>query len=299
MGTVDYRNRKLRLAFALFAAVHMVLFGRPSDIYATLTSADFYLAVGISFLTTWILIEYVHFIAIKLDGRYGWRTAYLQRSLWQLLLGLLLPAVLDLLLISVYFDFLGEDIFTNGYFHIDFPVVCLMLFILNLYYVIHYLIMTDKRMVQKEIDKVLADMEGKQNESKLIQHQREVDRILRFITGYNESPPLITDILFIYRDDKRVIIVDNSGEELPGTSTLINLEELLRGSDFVRINRSIILNLTTTEEYVKGEKRNTLEFTFSEQYADIFRNKGLERFTVTKEYMSTVEMYYCTETSVL
>lgn len=94
MGTVDYRNRKLALIFALLDDVKMVLFGRPSDLYVS-------------------------------------------------------PAVIDLLLISIYFYLLDESIFTNGYFHIGFPVICLLLLILNLCYIIHHLIFTNEIMVQE------------------------------------------------------------------------------------------------------------------------------------------------------
>lgn len=292
MGPVYYDNKKLRVGTVIVVSLYMLIHGTKFDIYRAITSPGFYLAWGVSILITLLLVEFVHCITNRLDVNYGWRSKSKERIVAQFLFGLFLPAVADLLIISIYFGLQGQNIFDNRYFYIDYPVVLLFLVLLNLYYIIRYLLLTNERMVEKELNKALAQIKDEQNCRRKDERQRELNRILRFIIDSNEYTPVITDILYIYRDEKRVVIVDNSGEEFPGNTTLSNLKEFLHGTHFVRINRSIILNLDTVESYKKGEKRNTLVFKFSKQYTALFKEKGLDHFTVTKENISDVELYF-------
>lgn len=277
MGTVEYKNRNLRLVVSFLASLYMLVHGKPFDIGTALSSPSFYVVLGFSFLVALLLVETVHQVSIILDKKYGWRTMYFARTALQIVFGIFLPALIDLGLVGIYFNIMGEDIVDNGYFHIDFPVVVGFLIILNLYYCFHYWILTDQRNVAKQLELVLAThTESKETEDELLLMEHKGSRI------YFK----IYDILYFYRSGKVVKFRTEDDSEHPVNYTIGKLAERYADSGFIRINRGMVINSRIIIGYKVGPRKNTLQLILHEGYNKVVSDLGIEQFQVTKEFIS-------------
>ncbi|QRY55560.1 LytTR family DNA-binding domain-containing protein [Sphingobacterium siyangense] len=277
MGTVQYKNRKLRLVVSFLASFYMLVHGKPFDIGRALSSPGFYVVLAFSFFIAILLVEIVNKVSITLDKKYGWRSMYFARTALQIVFGIFFPALIDLGLVSIYFNILGEDIVDNGYFYIDFPVVVGFLIILNFYYCFHYWILTDQRNVAKQLKLVLAThIESKDTEDELLMMEHKGRRI------YFK----IHDILYFYRSGKVVKFRAEDDSEHPVNYTIGKLSERYADKGFVRINRGMVINSRIIIGYKVGPRKNTLQLILHETYNKVVSDLGIEQFQVTKEFIS-------------
>ncbi|SHM58747.1 LytTR family transcriptional regulator DNA-binding domain-containing protein [Chryseobacterium polytrichastri] len=281
MKTIAYNNKKLRIITALAAAFFIVFHGRPLNLLKAFTSLSFYTAVTVSFVISLLLVYTIHIVTIWLDKRSGWRLEPVKRSLLQFLLGVLLPAVTDVLLISSYFELLGQNIFDNGFLLVDFPVIVFFIIFLNLYYVIHYLLLSDSKTIPdytKEVNQYDENIKTK---------KLTVDN-----SGLYLEFDVQQEILYFYRFRKHVKFTAFNGEEYSFKETLGSAAEQFKDCSFIQINRSVVLNFNIVEDYQPGLKRNTLEIIFENKYFNLLKNENMDRFVVTKEHISKVSNYF-------
>jgi hypothetical protein len=272
MESVNYNNGKLRIGAALVAAVYIVLHGRFSQYLEAITSLSFYIAVAVSFIFALLLVFLIHKITIWLDKRHIWRREPIKRFLLQLIFGLIAPVFLDISLISIYFKITERDIFKTDFFLVDLPVVVAFLTILNLYYLIHYLLLTEQ--------KSLISLE----EESTVNNEEEDRPILTIqYSGQNIVLDADNDILFFYRSGRLTKVVTINGKEYPTNYSLIYLIEHFQSANFFRINRSVIINLNFVTGYVAGVKRDTIQINFKPQYYEAIQNQDRDLFKVTKE----------------
>lgn len=279
MGPVHYKNKRVRFYTVIIASFYMLIHGTKFDIYRAITSPGFYLVWGISFMVTLLLVEYVHYITKRLDINYGWRSKTKERAVAQLLFGLILPAVADLLILSVYFGFLGQNIFDNRYFHIDFPVVLFLLILLNGYYFVQYWLLTDPRHVEKHVEMALAT------------HDTDQVNAEETFTIQSKGVCLhieIRSILYFYRNGKQVDLVTVFNEKLSTSENLKILEERFLRHGFIRINRSVVFNFNEVLGYEAGERRNTLKLVLDPKYDEHLYQHKSDGFFVTNEHLSDV-----------
>lgn len=281
MNAVIYNNRKFRIISAFVASFCVVIYGTRFDVLRALTSPIFYLVLAISFAVAFLLVQFVHYITKRLDAHYDWRTQFVERMVFQILLGVVVPMVIDMILYSIYFAVLGQNIFENGFFHIDLPFVGMLLLLLNFYYCIYYFVLTDRHALQREMKKEWASSE---------QTSAEKGRQLltAICSGLDGTTDLKTDVLYFYSTNKQVYLVLHSGKELPVNSSLRALSEVLAEFNFTQINRSIILNFRTVLHFKTGTKRDTLTLLFKEKYHFLPSNHGNDYFVVTKHYIRSV-----------
>jgi len=283
MGPVQYKNRKFRIAAAFAGSLFIIVYGKPFDFHKAAVSPGFYLVLAISFSAALLLVEFVHFMTVKLDGRFGWRSMFPERLFLQVIYCILVPASVDLLLFSIYFNALGQSIFENGFFHIDLPVVTGMLIVLSFYYCLRYWMLTDSRNVERQLQ--LAKMahkgiaQGSEIETLPVEQKGEH---INLKTG---------NILYFYRFGKYIKLVTLHGEEYQIRETISSLAERLSETQFVQINRSVILNFKAVKGYRNGSKRYTLELLFKNKYATVLR-EPIDEFLVTKEHIATIKDRY-------
>jgi LytTr DNA-binding domain len=237
LETVRYRNIWFRAIIAFIASSFVMLVGHKMESIIRGVKGDprFYLAYSISYGIALLLVYLVHFATIKLDERHDWRKNTKERIFWQFLLGFIPPVLLDLGLISIHSAILGEGFGESRFLRLDFPIIVLMLFILNLYYWIHYLYLTEPS-------------------SKSIDHDKSeiIDSPVLLTINYDNSfIQLISDeILCFYRFGNSIRIVTKEKEYT--TKKLFSLGELetkYANEDFLRINRGTILNMKTVKGY--------------------------------------------------
>ncbi|PWN64126.1 LytTR family DNA-binding domain-containing protein [Chryseobacterium viscerum] len=281
MKTIAYNNKKLRITGAFAASFYILFHGRSINLVKAFTSPGFYVALAISFAISFLLTYTVHIITVWLDKRSPWRSEPVKRSLLQFLLGVILPATADLMLISIYFHTLEQNIIDNGFLLIDFPVIVAFIVFMNLYYVIHYILLTEPKPTIEYIGEIDQNSENIETKTLTIDHSRQY---LQF--------DIRQEILYFYRFRKHVKLFAVNGEEYPVKETLGSLAQQFKDCSFIQINRSVVLNFSIVEDYRPGLKRNTLELIFNNKYSNLLEDQHQDQFVVTKEHISKVTDFF-------
>jgi hypothetical protein len=224
----------------------------------------------------------VHRITVWLDRKYDWRSKPLERSVMQFVFGIGVPALTDLLLISIYFEFLGQNIVDNKFLLIDFPVIVAFITILNLYYVIHYLVLTEaKTLVENKI-------QAQNDTEKNFDHTTLPENITKMLHvdyhGQHLQLDVSEDVLCFYRSGKNVLALTVHGTEYGISASLSALEQQFGHLDFLRINRSVIINASTILGYANSEKKYSFKIILKPQYRELIETGKASPFFVTKEY---------------
>jgi len=265
--TVSYHSG-VRFVGAFIASVYMLFHGRPFDLIFALTTSEFYLAFIVSFGIALILVQIVHSSTLWLDRRICWRRHPVERSIMQFTLGVVLPLCVDLLIISVYFYSRNEDILTNGFLLIDFPLIASFIIFLNIYYLIHHLLQTETK--EDEAAGILT-----------IRHN-----------GLYRNLNVAEEVFYIYRLGKQITLITFDGDEYNIDGSLKALEKRFGADGMIRINRSVIFNFNIVQGYENGGKRNTLKLITERKYEDILTQYGADRFIVTNEHIGTVMEWF-------
>jgi len=276
---IRYDNRRLRTIAALGASMYMLFHGRPLEIVRAFTSPGFYFAFAVSFGIALILVSFIHNITVWLDTKCGWRQMPAERAILQFTLGVLVPSLIEILLVSIYFEAKGENLIENGFLLVDFPVIILLLFLLNTYYFIHHLLLTEgghnvmeSKYQQTEPHTVNLPLEFVEDKLETTYRGREIE-------------VNISDILFYYRLHNIVRLVNAAGNDYPVKMSLGKLTEKYNRSDFCQINRSVMINLKLVERYENGLRRDTLDLVLKPEYTELAKRIELSSFQVTREYI--------------
>ncbi|MBI3233582.1 MAG: LytTR family transcriptional regulator [Bacteroidetes bacterium] len=176
-----------------------------------------------------------------MDSKHDWRKNTNERIFWQFLFAVILPVLVDLGLMSIYSAFLGEVFIESRFFLVDFPIIVSFIILLNMYYVIHYLIKTEPK-VGIEDEK---NVESKTTTTLTIHYDRT------FVQLYPK------DILCFYRSGKNLIkVVTNEREyTTKDTLSLSALETEYFDKEFLRINRGVIINMRTVSGFSPRDDR--------------------------------------------
>lgn len=135
---IGYGNITLTLAISIVASLYILFHGKTIDLRVALIDPRFYLAFITSFCLTFFLIYVVYCITRRLDQLYAWYDRFIKRLSAQLVLGVFVPLAVEIILISIYFMFLGTDVIRSGYLQHDFPLIVLFVVIVNLYFTVMY-----------------------------------------------------------------------------------------------------------------------------------------------------------------
>jgi LytTr DNA-binding domain len=226
-----------RAIIALIASTYILIHGHDLNLIIRAFKGDpnFYLALLISYLITLLLVYLIHWTTVKLDSKHDWRKNTYERIFWQSLFAVILPILIDLGLMSIYSAFLGEVFIESRFLLVDFPIIVSFIILLNMYYVIHYLIKTEPKSVVEDGKNVEAD------ESPNI---LTIDYDHAFIQLYP------TDILCFYRSGNLIKVVTNQKEYTTKGSLSLNALEIQYFNDgFLRINRGVIINMKTVKGF--------------------------------------------------
>lgn len=279
MGPVQYKNKKFRLIAAFAASLYLLVYGRPFDLFDAITSPSFYIVVAIGFFAALVLVEFVHFATKKLDYKYGWRSKFIERFTAQLIFCVIIPALIDLLFFYFYFKIQGQNIFNNGFFHIDLPVVTGFLMLLSFYYCLHYWMLTDNRNVEKHLELALKNIQSEEK-------SRTKDEVIWTEVKGHKMYFKSENVFCFYRLGRKVYFLVNDGSEYSITSTIGELEEQYTECGFVRINRGVIVNIKFITGHKTGSRKNTLQIIVDENIYKLILKLGKDQFQVTKEYIS-------------
>ncbi|WP_277014288.1 LytTR family DNA-binding domain-containing protein [Flavobacterium lindanitolerans] len=286
METVSYNNTKVRIVSAAIGSIYIVFHGIPVDLIRAFSSPGFYLAVAVSFAISFLLVSIVHGFTVWLDRRCPWRERPFERGGLQLIFGVMVPAIVDLLLVSVYFEALGQSIVENGFLLIDFPVIICLIIFLNLYYLIHYLLLTEREFM-KSGSYSIPEADRPDESSLPATATGSGPTFNIHYNGQHLFFNVANDILFFHREGKMVKGMTVHGAQYPIRETISNLEKRFLSEGLFRINRSTIINYRMVEGYVAGTKRDTAKLIIKPIYLPYIQDPNGPIFHVTKDFLAS------------
>jgi hypothetical protein len=133
------RDIFLACVFSLLAGHYLVSHQEPEFFWQLWMLAAYYPAMLGSTLIAFSVAMTICYINSCLNVAQPWISRFGRRSLLQVLFGILLPIIMMLLLVSLYFLMRGETFRTVDYFRLDFGVSVVFIAFLNLFYLSIYL----------------------------------------------------------------------------------------------------------------------------------------------------------------
>jgi hypothetical protein len=208
--------------------------GREESLAEQWVSINYWIALvsgsAIAFLV-WTIISRM---TAWLDQRYDWLENTIQRIGLQAVFGVLLTGVLLLVLTWIQVKLLwNQDIIQNGFHLTEFPLILLILVLVNGMYFTWYLY---NRLRQAESQPITTLPEPAPANSYL--------NVLVVNTGKMQVPVPVSSILYIIRQGDYTLIKTTDREFLE-TTPLDDLEASLDPAHFFRANRQVIIAYST------------------------------------------------------
>lgn len=237
----SYKDLPFRIIIALLAAHIIVSFGEKESLFQLLLMPDYYRSLGFSFVIAFILVCIVHATTVSLDRRFDWRSVPVVRAGLQFSLALLLPAILAFLLAFFYFRAFGLHILDTLYLKYDFPVIVLMLVLLNIYYLAFYFYRRwrDAEQLAASIPDSVTEAEAQQGHVEFFLVQQ----------GASSIPIPVPDIACFYRDGDYNFLKTFEGTTHLVSQTLDEIESRLHSRHFFRANRQVIIQFRACTAY--------------------------------------------------
>jgi hypothetical protein len=184
------------------------------NIIEELQSPIFYIAFIVSFGVAMLLVTWVHYITISLDKQYSWLLFPVQRSFRQVVSGVIVPLFIDFALLSIYFYFLGSNIFENVFIKHDFPVIVCFVLLLNAYYLSFYLYKVGKSKQQtpiqvENIDYNMVHVVDRDWNGNEMTKQLIVENELEKVT--DSGIPMLNEHLDTEPNNQNTFIIDHNG----------------------------------------------------------------------------------------
>lgn len=230
-----------RLICAVCGAHVMVVFGVKTTFFEAILNPVYYKAMAGSLLIALPVVEYTGFVTRRLDSRYDWLEMPLQRLLFQFLLGIFATCTMAFLLASLYFYTRGINIFDTLYLRFDFPVVVILVVLMNVSFILQYYYRYARS----------HRMQGKTVASSSLPSQKIDNLIAR--AGNRTISVASGQVAFFYLEDDIRCLRTLDGRRLMVGESLEELEGKLNPADFFRANRQVIVSRKACEGYASIE----------------------------------------------
>jgi len=227
------RNKKLILKFgtSLVIAHFIIVIGRD-DWLSVFLDYLYYEDLIITFFSVFIVFEYIDRITMFLDNNFGWRKNFILRTIRQLGLAVIIPSLFAVLLTYLQFEFIyDQNLFDSGYFATEFPASVLLIIIINLVYVISYIMKNPER------------IEGQMNADKIVLGKK----------GTKNIPVKLKDIAFLKLRNEILFLTTFVGEEIILSENLDYYQKHLPETDFFRTNRQSIISRSACKSFAAIE----------------------------------------------
>jgi Ca2+/Na+ antiporter len=231
-----YRDFYFRLVLSLGAAHAIVVFGEQRSLSQLLLMPEYYISVLGSFLIAFILVSMVRWLTIRLDRNYDWMGKPLQRTALQILLVVVAPGLAAFLLATLYFTLQGISILNTVYLRFDFPVIILMLVLLNAYYIAYYFYL--QAVNKKANEPVTGNSE-----------EQSVKAIVIVSQGTKNIPLPVEEISYFFRAHEINYARTSGGTDYMITQSLDEVQEQLDNRQFFRANRQMLVNFKACDHF--------------------------------------------------
>lgn len=232
MIAVRYRDFWFRIIASALAAQFIVMYGIEESFFEVLLTDLYYIAMAGSIIIAFVLITFVRWVTIKLDRRFGWTERTVERVGLQVLLGWVAPGLFAFLLAFIYFSLRGLNILDTLYLRFDYPIILVMIIILNLYYLAYYFYermqFAEKAVVNSPI--TLEEIDGTMQPTFLVNQ------------GRKSIPVPIADIAYFFRNGDYNFLRTFHGDDYMINQSLDEVQALLHATDFFRANRQMLVS---------------------------------------------------------
>lgn len=241
MPPIRYLGRWPRWGLAMLVGVLMVYLSEPGS-WADLHQYDgFELAIAVSCAIAILLSKAVNYLSIWLDEKFDWDEKTVWRFVLQFLFGFVLPIGFAVFAMWYYFHANGLSLSKTTYFTRVFGISCSLLIGANVYYPVHFIVQTRRRL-KKANEREILDTKNAGLDSSV-----ETDQTLPEVLP--EATPLILPqsyqvqyILLIKSIDRKLFSYSKAGEKLQWPITINRSIESLPQEDFFKINKSAIVH---------------------------------------------------------
>lgn len=216
-----YKLLLIRTVAALLGAHFLVSFGEEYHLFELLLDTEYYTSLAGSFVIAFILLTIVHVFSRKLDSKYDWLSRPYKRGILQIVFGLFLPSIFAYILAAAYFWTHGIFILDTVYLRYDFPVVVILLGVVNILYVMEYIFRKSKDIINS----------GASEKPDFLVHKAGKNFLLAVET-----------IAYFYHQEGNNYVKTRDGEQYLISQTLDQLQIQLSECGFFRANRQVIVN---------------------------------------------------------
>ncbi len=237
-----YKDAWVKFFGSLFCSHFIEVMGRTESIFQLLRTKSYLLALSSGFVISWILWTYVSRVTVFLDERYDWFTHTVQRIFLQLLLGVFLSAGWLYLLTLVQMRWLfHQDINEVEYLLYEFPAACLLIVLVNTYYLVYYLFKRASASAFPTQALALAAMPSAEVPAPEAETDKKTN-VLLVNRGEKTLPIPAEQIAYIYKNNDYGFIKTFTGETFSNTYALDELQSRLDAQVFFRANRQLIVH---------------------------------------------------------
>ncbi|MCE7057592.1 LytTR family transcriptional regulator [Algoriphagus sp. AGSA1] len=226
---VRYNDQVMRILLCVIAAFLVAMYGTGARFLDSLSNNSFFVKLLAAFLMAFLFIEFIHWVTVQLDKKYDWKDSPLLRLTLQFTLGVLLPGVVDYFFLSLYQWYFGLTTSSaNPGLNNSIPAMALPVFLFNIYYLFYY--------------QILRNREGNT-------YTKTEMEILLVQQGTKTIPMELQNIRFIYHQDRMNYLVTSNQTTYFINETLDELEQKLPPRDFFRINRKMIIQYRSCQDF--------------------------------------------------
>jgi hypothetical protein len=229
---IRYNDLWLRIISSVLAAHFIVVYGVEKTLFQILLTPIYYVAMAASVAIAFTLISFVRWVSLRLSKNFDWIDKPMQRTGLQLLLGWIAPGILAFLMAFIYFSLRGMHILDTLYLRFDYPIILLLILLLNLYYLAYYFYermrFAENAVVNSPIGQ--EEINGETRQTFLINQ------------GAKSIPIPITDIAYFFREGAYNFLRTFNGDDYAVMQSLDEVQAVLSVADFFRANRQMLVS---------------------------------------------------------
>lgn len=230
----------LRVVVSLIFSHLVETLDREETFLEQAATKNYWIALLSGWVIAFLLCTHISLLSSHFDKKISWLLEPFRRLFYQLIAGIILPTALLLVLTAIqHYAFWDENILDQDYVITELPFAISLIFIVNLWYVIRFLVQN-----QSHSSKRAEDSENT--------NHNQFSKVLMVSLGKSQVPLDVAQIR-ICRKKGDYVQIQTSDKTYLTPLTLEDLENKLDSTTFFRANRQYLVNFTACKRIVPIE----------------------------------------------
>ncbi|SEN74878.1 LytTr DNA-binding domain-containing protein [bacterium A37T11] len=238
----------LRLLLSIFIGHQVMVIKEADDLITHFRSPSYWLALVLSCLVTFIVLEFNHWMTRRLDRKWPWVTDLRERLKKQLIFCYFLPLLLPSIVFWFIYSVLGVSERILAYLSNEFKIGALFLFSLNVLYILIYSL--SQAFTYLKVIHKLAEWATKFKRSTERPHQ------LRMRNGYKEMTIWVCDIAYFSFKDEGHTVVMRDGRSYLNPYPVEELSKYMNPDWFHKVSRQYIVCISSIASWSNKPNRS-------------------------------------------